>query len=497
MCKIYTHEFARYLELNGTEDPRILKSFNGLSEERPQTQVNYLKSNELYNYFWDVSTNKNYWTKSKAKAYNSAKLIPGLTRVLDSPGISYDTTTHEYLGDYLRFIRDYYNINLMSLYNCFTDKTYNNIYFNFSLDSDKKKVNFNSQDPSYRIYAVPVKLFANYTIALDCAEGIEMFCGFYSTTLDTVDKSVELAKHTYQKVNGMLFNQPILYTKLNLEHWPEEADFIVNEKGVKVLQQMRYTRWDLVNKEKNLKLFIKIPTNCKSTITILEGDYRTYNNSKYSPVVTKSAADTDTNKALFYSTNRSILNFNKKEINTDSYEFNPISRLQLLALNTGESYPFADRLIEYLSDSVITPIDDIADNIKRTQQVMSQNGNYFRVNGLWEPKMQNILYDYLMNSGPVEVIAIGDDKQRDNTNFGKQIQNPSEYPYKVKMVIKDCHTGYYKRLGHVNKSLLFDILGYVDKDMEKFYASWKNSNDSTQVNNTIQNVDIYDGLYDI
>jgi hypothetical protein len=175
----------------------------------------------------------------------------------------------------------------------------------------------------------------------------------------------------------------------------------------------------------------------------------------------------------------------------------PISRLQLLALNTGESYPFADRLVEYLSGSAITPIDDIPDNIKRAQRVMNQNNNYFKIDGLWENKMQKILYDYAMNSGPIEVITIGDDEEIDPDNFGKQIQKPKEYTYKTKKVIKDTHTGYHKRLGHANKSLLFDVLGYVDKDIEKFYASWKKVDSDAQVNNTIQNVDIYDGLYDI
>ena len=90
-------------------------------------------------------------------------------------------------------------------------------------------------------------------------------------------------------------------------------------------------------------------------------------------------------------------------IDLNDYTFKPISRLQLLAINTGESHPFADRLIEYLGGSAITSIDEIPDNIKRIQRVMKENKNYFKIEGLWEDKMQNILYDYMVCSGPIVV----------------------------------------------------------------------------------------------
>ncbi len=472
-CRVYTHEYATYLEEHGEEDPRVLESFNNVSEDRLAVRINYLKNNELYNYFWNGSNEpglaKKTWASCHDAYYDSGKAVPGITRNLASPGNIYDTKTHEYLGEYLRFLRDYHNVNLMSLYNCFNDKIYNNINFSFIINPKsagrKIKATFNAQDPGYRLYAIPVKLFAEYTIAVDSSQGIELFCGLYNTNLDVSEEAEELAARTYQKVNGALFKQPFLYEKLSTTNWPREDDFVLSN-GKKVIRANAYTRWDIANREKDLRLIIKVPVSCRSSITILEGDFRSFNDVKYAPI----------NGVLTYNCNHSILNFNRSKradnIDLNNYTFKPISKLQLLALNTGESYPFADRLVEYLSGSAVTSIDEISDNIKRTQRVMKQNGHYFTIEGLWENKMQNILYDYVVNSGPVVL-----DKET-----GK---------------LKDKHQGYHPRQGYYSKSTTYDILGYVDRDTENLYTSWKKEKDKAVVGTNLQTIDIYDGLYNI
>ena len=606
-CKVYSHDFTRYFERYGKEDPRILTSFDANYTARPGLQVNYLKNNELCQYV-GTSTADGFWEYKADAYYTKEKFIPGLTRRLNSPGINYDTKTHEYLGDFLRFIRDYYGINLMSLYNCFTDKIYSNVYFPFVINpatSTKNKqkeikVVINANEPEYNLYALPVKLFANYTVAVDCDKGIEMFCGLYNTNLDTSTKAQNLAARTYQKVNRTIFSQPFLYTKLDVANWPESLDFEYDENGNKTaVRSDVFTRWDLTAREKDLKLFIKVPVSCRSSITILEGDFRSFNDTiynscisskyeteaetiwrydnnlktlvayvsgepyvlgktgsgygigpikasatssyiqfelidsegaivkltnssasgKYKPVIYQDGntyyiknitgyfevepdRDNSTNvtiipvsgtyggyhlcfeinsvtkyinitRELLYQNNHSVLNFNTAQdgIDLNSYTFKPISQLQLLAFNTGESYPFADRLVEYLGGSAITPLDEIPDNIKRVQRVMNQNQHYFKIDGLWENKMQNILYDYVMNSGPIRASSDGQ--------------------------LIDERRGYHRGLGQNSKSTLFDVLGFVDKDVEKWYASWKKENNKAVIETNIQNVDIYNGLYDI
>lgn len=494
-CKIYTTEYAKYVAEHGhgQEDPRVLTSFNTLGEDTKYVHINYLKNNSLYSYFINTPSIDNaraVWRQIPGIHYDSTKTIRGFTKTLNSPGISYDTKTHEYLGDYLRFLRDYNGVNLMSLYNCYNDKVCNNLYFPFTVNN--KSVLFNSQDANYRIYAIPVKLFAEYTIAIDSNQGIELFCGLYNTKLDVTDQAINFAKKTYTKINKTLFNQPELFSKLSLDNWMPETDFIQSGNKTEIRSDI-FTRWELLSREHDLKLFIKVPASCRSTITILEGDYRAFNSCLY---------DTTEAGELTYKRNHTILNFNtaKKdakvrgdEIDLNNYKFKPISKLQLLAINTGESYPFADRLVEYLSGSVITPVDEIHDNIMRVQRVMRNNKHYSKIEGLWENKIQNILYDYTMCSGPMDLVTICDNK---NCEFYlKEVSK--DHICKTKQVLKDRRQGYHHRLGHNSKSTQFDILGYADKDVEKIYASWKKANDNVQVGSSLQSIDIYDGLYDI
>lgn len=470
-CKIYTSEFAEYLRQHGKEDPRVIESFDTLSENRKALRVNYLKANEVYNYYHKLRNSEvgvvkdSYgWKRSSSIFYESEKSIPGLTKNLLSPGGLYDNNTHEYLGEYLRFLRDYHNVNLMSLYNCFTDKICDNLYYT------GKVATFDSRDPQYKIYAIPVKLFANYTIAVESAHGIEMFCGFYNKTFEDSAKTDDLFKKTYKKINNTIFNQPFLYDCLDVKFWSgvESSITAANYRYKYIMSNDIITRWDLAGREHDLKLFIKVPISCKSSIVILEGDFRNFNDALY------SAHDSDNGKVWAYQQNHGVVDFSDtKNINADS--FVPISKLQLLAFNTGESHPFADRLVEYLSGSAITPIDEIPDNIKRAQRVMRQNQHYFQIEGLWENKMQKIIYDYIMNSGPI--VPNADEK------------------------LEDKRQGYHRTLGHSSKSTLFDVLGYVDKDAEKWYSSWKRGagriNGEAKVRDNIQNIDIYDGLYDI
>ena len=361
------------------------------------------------------------------KGYTYNLKIRNYTKNLKIQNNVYDSYTHEYLGDYLRFQRDYRNINLMPLYNCFSNTLCPRLNINFDvvedvIDGATNKVTkkgyvakFDTRETNYKIYMIPIKLFQKYTIAIDCFTDVEVCCGFYGkyqygSAYDTV------AEDTYRCFNSLLFNKPVLYDPA---------------AGLKKYLDPRHPL-EIAQHETDLKLFIKLPISNKSSIVILEGDYTEYTPStiiKYSP-----AKDDD----FVVVNNHTQVNFDG---DLDENIKHLVTPLQLLAQNTGISYPFADRLIEYLVGNAVTPVDDISDNIKRAKKVINAKTNALHDDeGVWEEIMQLILYNYASN------------------NFNVRINH--------------------------------DILGYVDKDTESY------SNGSVSQLETISNADIYDNWED-
>ena len=189
-------------------------------------------------------------------SYEYGQKILNYTKNLKITNNVYDSYTHEYLGDYLRFQRDYNGINLMPLYNCFSNRTCDRLYIKtsaFEFDTDKQ---------GYKIYMLPVKLFKKYTIAVDSDAPIELCCGLYGTYQDKRAKFQGIPALTYQKITGCKFNQPFIYSKLFDSIKPTN----VNESTANSLIE-------LAQNEDSLKLFIKLPVNNTSTIVVLEGEY--------------------------------------------------------------------------------------------------------------------------------------------------------------------------------------------------------------------------------
>ena len=277
-----------------------------------------------------IDLTKNKYDEYKKYNYTKNSIIKNLY---------YDSYTHRCLGNYLRVLRDYKKINLMQMYNCFSNEIVNSIYTK----------DFDSRDNNYVLYIVKVYPNKTYTIAIDSV-----------TTYKLGIIKVDGNNNSYYIDDKTIINKHSSFFK------PYSYEISNNSEYNKNVEDLR--------------LIIKLPINNKSSITILEGDYTTNNNFTFDK----------NNKKLYhyYATN-----------SDSDEEIELKSRSQLLNVNSGISYPFADRLIEYLLDNVITQNDTISDNIRRVQKRLIENDelNSYKYYGIWENKYRNILYNKAKN----------------------------------------------------------------------------------------------------
>lgn len=429
--KVYTRQQREHFEETG-EELNVIASqeaskASDTSPEKHPCFISYIKEGSIQQYF--KNNDNSYTWKVIADPYLYNIFVPNETKNYVIKNNIYDYYTHEYLGEYLRFIRDFHNVDLMPLYNCFSDHICNNIEQTFDVGTvAKKSITFSGSNPEYKIYMLPVKLFQKYTIAIDCQQEYELCCGIYGKYLDTREIFNQIPGKTYKKVIGQ-FSKPILY---------DLAELLPNKlpskdiTGTPKEQEEKKRQWEetmmwLAKNEGDLKLFIKLPASNNSSITVLEGDYRSWNDSQ--------------GVGLNKTQNKTVLNFDASDECLLNSDLKLITPLQLLKFNTGKSYPFADRLVEYLLGNAVTPLDEIADNIKRVQTIALKNGQVNKADGIWTDKLQKILYSF-MNS-------------------------------------KELTQSNKKETNH-------DILGYVDKDVENaYYAKMTNGAE------TLLQVDLY------
>lgn len=286
---------------------------------------------------------------------DSAELVPvndyiynqkqiNMTKNLVINSSVYDSYTHTYLGNYLRFMRDYNRLNLMPLYNCFNTETLEGVNQFISLSSGNT-FEINTYNTSNTYYLIPIKFNEQYTIAIDSPVTYELACMIH-TPSGLTDLSKELMADTYKKIPGSQFSSPYLFS----------TDF----------DATKY--WSFEN---NLRLLIKLPAIASnSTITVLEGNYTA--SARCQNSIVSSFAIDDKNGFGIYPT-----------------------RLSLLDMNDGVSYPFADRLLEYLSNNAIVPQEKITDNIGRLQRAVYNNSRFKGAYDIWDPQLRISLFNRL------------------------------------------------------------------------------------------------------
>ena len=347
---------------------QILKDFN-----LPKCHCNddILVNNSYYidrNKIYRVIDNKKELTGS---TYTFGKRYLNITTNFDFESLYYDIETHKYLGDYLRFIRDYYNVNLMSMYNCSINKTVDRditLYKEYDSNNKETKEVWSYKDNI--IYIVPIKFNQVYTIGVDYPK-VEICACLYNEKKDiVVQADKELYNNSYTILRNCSLDRPILYDKL-------KDYYNVNK--------------DLFTKESTLKLLIKLPKGYSNSVVVLEGDYTQGCSQSYQNKVCKYIFNRNAENAIPEDTLKGIIN---SQIRPQLMSYN----------NLNNNYLLADRLVEYLTGNVISSISQDYD-IEKVQKWGLFNSESLYENkqvskeldtlqyGLWNNDLTRFLYE--------------------------------------------------------------------------------------------------------
>lgn len=303
--------------------------------------------------------------------YIEGNEYPGVTSKFVSESSYYDSNTHYYLGQYLRYLRDVYNIDLMCYYNCF-NAVYNDFYR--IVKNNNKYIlsnrNIKKIADNYKLLLIPIKVDKKYLIYGNCALPIIGGYDYFTNDLEIADDK-----------GSSQFSNAFSITNLTMRK-PYEIDTSILTSG-SINPAYEY-----------LTLVLQVPKNMSSNILVLEID------KKFRKEVCLS--DNKLSKVIMNwdRTNRDILTDNDiKEI------CNPLPSLTRAIGNN--TYAFSYRLVEYLLSNVIYKYDDIYGNIKRIQEYISSS-DFQKVNntkfndseiqqGIWSDKLQAFIYNVTTN----------------------------------------------------------------------------------------------------
>ena len=332
--------------------------------------------------------------------YNYNLEILNVTKKLQMNSSTYDIYTHEYLGEFLRFIRDFKHLDLMCLYNCFAERMPLRVFFGGP--SDRIRLNLpievDTDNKNFNYYIVPIKFNKIYTIALDSEVRYELTSILYGKNFIDATPN-KLIKESYRTISGSKFTSPYTY-----------STYFSTAK-------------DLWDKESCLCLLIKIPNEVRSSIAILEGNY------------TDSANVVDGTYVNDY--------FYGKGIKNSALDYG--TKLSLLKVNTRENVPFADRLIEYLLKNVINNIDTIKNNVERVQDIVytDEFEGYY---GIWDNHLRNKIYGKTLDKD----ITKGSSVKTGNTI---EVSNPTHSSTETFVQEKRFIDVYDDVLGYVDKDV--------------------------------------------
>ena len=360
----------------------------------------------------DIKSNPSLYNKYfiKNEPYVFGRQYFGLTTNYKSNTKGYDSTTHYYLGEYLRAYKAYYGIDLMPFYNCYSNEYVDYLYLKENSSSKSIIIDTKHSNPKYKIISVPIKFCAKYTIAIQCTSEVMIAPALIGKKglLEEKTNQLYMIDKWGKRYPRIEFNKPIIYESPHINS--------IND----------LTQSSLQTYDKYLRLLIQVPANNESSVVVLEGEY-----SNTAPFATKnintSHDDIIKTYATFYDTKLPYSN-NKINVPKQSY-------LKCNDINS-QRYCF------YLDNNIITLYQDEND----------KKGNNLSFNIDTKLALPEVtLKKYLIYSNPINIEVIQkDDKYEYKVPIKYLCHSLNEYIHSYDDNDKVKETHYYI---YINKKL--------------------------------------------
>lgn len=339
--------------------------------------------------------------------YTFGLYYPAFTEKYLSKYNYYDTDTHEYLGKYLRLYRDFFDVDLMPFYNCFSYRFFEDIY----LTTENQSGYSIGNNSNYKIVAIPITFDKKYTIAIDSKSPVLMKAIFH----DKISRLTEGISKYRAETTEFLKNCSV-NIDFNNEVHRTTNDYVVNVPFMSFNNTVKFEikldtpsltdayKRKLKNMEKYLYLAIQLPAENSSSIVVLEGDYTNNDiNTNYYNIenVKDAIPDILLNGSNFIKSNiaKSDQNVSSNTVislmnrsNKNKVNKFMITDLSLLEMGTANAYAFSNRLIEYLLLNVVDSQDTIDENTIKAQNIFKLFNLNETMPGVWDNRLRFDLY---------------------------------------------------------------------------------------------------------
>lgn len=306
-------------------------------------------------------------------------------------------------------------MNLMGLYNCFSNRLLSDIALPITLSNNgsTKWYDSNPNNIQYnKITLFPIKIGETYNIRIfnNLNSSIVVQPAFYvngklrGIPYDESNNELLMFKPEYYNKNSFVY-------KLDLDQFVSSSVSTVVPYSVKKLRS-------------SIKLYTA------------DGSTTPSDKTPSSPLVMNNQIKTIINNQNILYLMVQIPTSDKElliSVIEQPHYVNPIN-ISLLISNPGYNQPFSDKLIEYLLGNVITPIDEIPQNIERIQSILYSDG------------FQN---EFVKNNNNIKNL-MGDIK-------------PGIFNEAMRKII------YYA----LHDKGISDFTGYIDKDVESYLNKYK------------------------